>query len=127
MESSGRSSANPAVTEAGAGPCASSLLTRAIRDSPKAASDRGEGADELVTAVTEDQVGGSQVGAERVGHLDQQLVAGCVALSVVDGLEAINIDEADHKWLLRAPGPCDLAIQRQEARAAAGHAGEGVD
>ena len=49
--------------------------------------------DELVAAEAGDQVAGAHGGAQPVGHLDEQLVAGGVAERVVDDLEVVEVEE----------------------------------
>ncbi len=51
--------------------------------------------DELVTAQAGHRVAGAQHLAEPVGHTDDQLVARRMAPHVVDGLEAVDVDEED--------------------------------
>ena len=56
-----------------------------------------EADDELVTAPTAREVADAQISAQAVSDLSQQLVADIVAESVVDRLEAIEVNKQDGK------------------------------
>ena len=60
---------------------------------------------ELVPAEAGEGVGAPQAGAEPLGHLDEELVADLVAQTVVDHLEAVEIDEQQRVCRAGAGGP----------------------
>lgn len=85
-------------------------------------------ADELVTAVTNDQVEWTQVGRELDGHPKQQPVPSRVtATAVVDGLEPVDIHERKHQQFVGIPGSDDRVVQERVAGTSPIHPGQAVE
>jgi hypothetical protein len=71
-------------------------------------------ADELVTAVTNDQVVRTQMFSQRVRDGEQQSITGGMAQRIIDFLEAIDVHEDEYERLLRSLYPSYLARQFNE-------------
>jgi len=81
---------------------------------------------ELVAPEARRGVGCARAGGEPLGHGAQELVAGGVADAVVDGLEAIQVDE-QHAQLGRTAGRhVQRVLQAVQEERAVGQPGEGV-
>ena len=83
-------------------------------------------AEKLVASVSDDKVVRSQLGSQRQRHVPEQLVAGSVALNVVDGLEAVDVDERENESPIRAPCPVNLPLEIDEATAASKCSGQDI-
>lgn len=81
---------------------------------------------ELVAALAGRQVAGPQAAAQALGRLDQQGVAGGVAEAVVDGLEAVEVEEQHREAGRVAPGDEQAGVEVFEEHRPVGEAGEGV-
>ena len=81
---------------------------------------------ELVAADPGGDVGRAQALAERGGDAGEQLVAGGVAVEVVDGLEAVEVDHRERGALAVARAALDLALELLLEAAAVGEARERV-
>ena len=86
----------------------------------------GQDDDELVAAQARHGVARRAAPAQPVGHLAQQHVAGLVAEAVVDGLEAVEVDEQHGQRLAAALVAGQRLAQAVLHQAAVGQAGEGV-
>ena len=84
----------------------------------------GEDQHELLAAVPADHVGRPKVRGDRLGDAPQHVVAGRVAVGVVDGLEVVDVDEGHRQRPLVAVGPLDLVEQLDEQRPPVGDAGQ---
>ena len=82
---------------------------------------------ELLPAPAEDEVAGAQRAAQPVVHVDEQPVAGGVAVGVVDRLEAVEVEEAERRRPPAAPDPRLLGGQRLGERVAVRRARQRVD
>ncbi len=82
--------------------------------------------DELVAAQAGHRVAGAQHLAEPIGHTDDQLVAGRMAGHVVDGLEAVDVDEEDGRADGAPGGGVDGLGQALEEEDPVGQAGQRV-
>ena len=82
--------------------------------------------DELVAAPARHGVFGAHRGGEAAGHVLQHEVAAVVAETVVDALEAVEVDEQHRHHAARAGTAGDRPLQPVEQQAAVGQPGEGV-
>ena len=89
--------------------------------------DIWEGAQKLVAANAHHQIVGAHPACESGGHIAKQLIAGAVALLVVDGLQVVHVYEGRHKASVRPPCTLDFAPHLLEPDAAPAGAGELVD
>jgi hypothetical protein len=89
--------------------------------------DIREGAQKFVAADAHDQVVGAHPARESAGHIAKQVIAGAVAVLVVDGLEVVHVDERHHKTSVRPPRALDFALQLLETDTAPTGTGELVD
>src|SRR5258705_2539490 len=69
--------------------------------------------DELVTALSGHDRVASQLARQELHDLLEDLVAGAVAPAVVDGLEAVEIEQDERQRLLVAGGAAHLFVQPQ--------------
>ncbi len=72
----------------------------------------------LVASEPRDAVGRAERGAKALAHLDQQAVAECVALGVVDAAEVVEIDDHQRRHAPVATQPVDrvtAAIEEESA------------
>ena len=81
---------------------------------------------ELVAAGAERAVAVAERVADRVRHAEQELVAGGVALAVVDDLEVVEVDEQEGDRDLVAPEEVELAVELLLERAVVPEAGQPV-
>lgn len=90
--------------------------------------DRGlrEGDDEFVAAVAEGEVGLAEGDADAVGEALEEVVAGGVAVDVVDLFEAVEIDHHEGEGEAMAFGEGDFALHEAFHGAAVVEAGEAV-
>ena len=86
----------------------------------------GEQQDELVAAVAGDLVVRPQLALQRAGDAAQQLVAGGVALGVVDALEVVEVEDHGAERVAVAAGAGDLLADAQLHRAVVEDARERV-
>jgi len=86
-----------------------------------------ERAQKLVASEADNNVVRSQLGSQRQRHVAEQLVAGCVALNIVDGLEAVDIDEREHELPVRAACPVNLPLESGQATATSERSGQDID
>ena len=80
--------------------------------------------DELVAAVARERVGGAQLRAPRRGRLLEQLVAGLVATAVVEGLEAVEIEDRHADRLAGEDRLLELRVPGAAVRQAGQHVGQ---
>ena len=82
---------------------------------------------ELFSAIACDEVSGAvEGGAERVGDVLEALVAGEMAVGVVDALEVIDVDEQQGERAAMAMGAAPLGGEALVKAAAVGDSGEAV-
>ena len=81
---------------------------------------------ELVAAEAGDQLVAADHRAQPVGDLDQQLVAGRMAVNVVDRLEAVEVDAEDGERLAGVGGAGDGAGEMVVEHRPVGQAGQRV-
>jgi hypothetical protein len=86
--------------------------------------ETGHYAQELVAAETHEQIVGAHIASESFDDVLKELVAGVVAVLVVDGLETVNIHIGGDEALSRPVGSVNLALQVLESNAAAARAGQ---
>jgi hypothetical protein len=72
--------------------------------------DASQRADELVATEASDEVIRAQPLSQRARDVSQQSVTGDVALTVVDFLEVVHVDEREDEAIVGAPGAVDLAL-----------------
>jgi hypothetical protein len=84
-------------------------------------------AEELVASVADDKVVGPQAGSQRHRHFAEQLVAGSVALHVIDRLETVDVDEGENESPSRATGPVDLPLQIDQPPATLKRSGQDIN
>ena len=87
---------------------------------------RGEH-DELLPTPAEDEVARAQLAAQPVVDVDEQPVAGGVAVGVVHGLEAVEVEEAERRGPPAAPDPRLLGGERLGERVAVRRTRQRVD
>ena len=83
-----------------------------------------ERAHELVATHASDHVVRTQAGSKRVGHRDEEGVAGGMTLGVVRGLEPVDVDVGRNELPAVALGAIDLPPDGGEPRAAAAYPGQ---
>ncbi len=66
----------------------------------------------LIAAETADDVVGPGRISQQLGGVPQELVAGMMALGVVDGLQPAHVDVGEHEWALVALGASELPLNR---------------
>jgi hypothetical protein len=81
-------------------------------------------AEELIAAETYEQIVGSHVASESFDHVLNQLVAGVMAVLIVDGLETVNVHVRRDERFSRAVGAVNLALQILKSNAAPARAGQ---
>ncbi len=81
---------------------------------------------ELVAADPRHQVGGAGSGAQPLGHRLEHAVAGGVAEPVVDGLEAVEVEEHERAAGALAAGARERALERVEEERAVGQPRQAV-
>ena len=86
----------------------------------------GQDGDEFLTAIARRQVSALYVGFERHGHEPQHLVAGLVAIGVVEILEMIDVDDHQAERLTAGMGLIDGCVQALVEALAVGNLGEGI-
>jgi hypothetical protein len=84
----------------------------------------GHDAEELIAAETYEQIVGAHVASESFDHVLNELVAGLMAVSIVDGLETINVHVRRNQRLSGAVGTVNLALQILKSNAAPARAGQ---
>ena len=89
-------------------------------------SDFLEDHEELVAAEPRHQIGRPQLGAKPPRHFHEELVAGVMAIRVIDLLEAVQIDERAGEPRAVAPRPLDGLLQRRGEAGAVGKPGERI-
>ena len=95
---------------------ASSSAT-SLRPRPRAAAvEAGQGDEELVAAEPGDEVGAPQPGDQPLRGRDQHLVAGRVAVPVVDRLEAVEVEEQQGEAVLGSRASHSAASSRSSTR-----------
>src|SRR5690606_26713601 len=65
---------------------------------------------ELVAAEPRDEIAAAYAGLQAVGHQFEQPVAGGMAKSVIDALEAIEVEEMQRKDVVAFRGTADLFV-----------------
>ena len=80
----------------------------------------------LIPAQPGSRVVGTRQARQALRHAHQHLVAAAMALAVVHGLEAIQVDEGHRPRPALAPGAQELLLQHRLQLAAVEHAGQGV-
>jgi hypothetical protein len=88
--------------------------------------DSAQQAGELVAAETSDEVAGADRSAKPVGEGDEELIAGGVTETVVDGFEAVEIEEKERGNLTVTRGAMKIAAEEIDQRVAIGQTGEGI-
>ncbi len=71
----------------------------------------GEKQEELVAAVAAEEVVGAETGGDGLGDGAEGLVAGSVAVGVVDGLEVVDVDEKGREGAAVAVGAVEFAAE----------------
>ena len=87
----------------------------------------GKHQQEFLAAVAAEPVDAADVGEHGDGECPQHLVAGRVAIGVVDALEPVEIDQRDRAGASCAVGAGDLVIQHPHDAAAVERAGQFVE
>ena len=86
--------------------------------------DATESAHELVAAVANNRVEGTQIGAHGPDESLQHMVAGGVPIPVVDELQAVDVGEDDDEAPIAPPSAVDLVVERKPAHLATEGSGE---
>ncbi len=81
---------------------------------------------EFVTAEARDRVAGAHLGMQSLGGDAQDLVAGLVAMQIVDVLEVVQIDEHQRAQLVAAPAGGHGLVQAIEQQPAIGQTGQRI-
>jgi hypothetical protein len=89
-------------------------------------ADTAEQAGEFVAAETGDQVAGANSGAKAVGDGDEELVAGGVAKTVVDGFETVEVEEEEGGALTVVGCALEITAKEIEESGAIGETGEWI-
>ena len=120
-------SAMPQVAETSCGNVSSRIWRWMRRATSSPASERVSGQQhrELVAAQAEGGVGAADL-PQPAADRGQDAVAGRVAVGVVDGLEAVEVDDDQRQGARVADVPGQLALQRLVERAAVAEAGQRV-
>lgn len=77
--------------------------------------DALDSAQKLIAAVSDDQVVRTQRRLQRGSHLHQQLIAGRVAMGIVDYLQVVDVQERQNQRMTGSRDPGDLSIQFHQA------------
>jgi hypothetical protein len=83
-------------------------------------------AHELVTSHSDHRVVGANVRIDRGDNISYHRVAGGMALTVVDVLELIDVDEGEHEPSVAVSSAADFMLKRDHSQSAAKRAGERV-
>jgi len=86
----------------------------------------GEGDDEFVAAVAEGEIGLSQCDADAVGKRLEHMIAGGMAVGVVDLFEVIEVDHHQGQGIVVPFAEGDFALKQLLHRPAIEQAGEGI-
>jgi hypothetical protein len=86
--------------------------------------ETGHHAQELVAAEAYEQIVGAHVLSERFDDVLEKLVAGMVAVLIVDGLQTVNVHVGGDEVLARPVGSVNLALQILESNAAPASTGQ---
>jgi hypothetical protein len=87
-------------------------------------TDARQYAQKLVAAEADEEVIGAHVASEAFNHVLKQLVAGVMAVLVVDGLQAVHVHVRGHEAPAGSVRAVDLALEVLEPDAAPARAGE---
>jgi hypothetical protein len=86
----------------------------------------GRDQDQFLAPVAGEDVDLPHHGADPVGDLKEHCVAALVSVSVVDPLEAVEVEHQDGQRTVEAGGPLDLAGQRDDRVAVVPQSGQAV-
>jgi endogenous inhibitor of DNA gyrase (YacG/DUF329 family) len=81
-------------------------------------------AEEFIAPETYEEIVGAHVASESFDHVLNQLVAGVMAVLIVDGLETVNVHVRRDERFPRAVGAVNLALQILKPNAAPARAGQ---
>ena len=84
-------------------------------------------AQELVASVSNDEIVGPHVVANRVGDEHEKLVSGLMTVEIVYRFQPVNVNEGQGEDLARSPCSYDFALQLEESGGSAVRSGDLVD